>query len=107
MIVKNVKNVKKEKKKMTSHNMIFDATPDLVWVTLVGRDRTFPQLQKKHIDFVCEFQEWLYKQDFYPFKTSTTGGGQWHGAFYAEDWPKVKVWLKEHGAVAERYKPLR
>ncbi len=81
--------------------MIFNAEPELVWVSVVGKDLERHVVKKNHCDFIDKFYRWMQDVDIRAFKTISSGAGQWHGLFYTEDWPKVAAWLKENGAESE------
>jgi hypothetical protein len=88
---------------MSNHNMFFEETPDIVWFAIAGKDRERYVIQKKHHDFVCAFQEWLWAEKIHPFTCSGSGAGQWHGAFFREDAERVRTWLLKHEAIAEEF----
>lgn len=86
--------------------MHFEATP-VVWVSIASPDRKQYKSRQDHSDKARTFSEWLWKEKVCPFKTSSTGGGQWHGAFYPEDWPRVEKWLLANGFTSGPFRRFR
>lgn len=84
---------------MTSEaDMCYEAVPDIVWVNIQGKNREKYKLKEAHWNFVDEFMKWLWDEKIRPYKNSMSGGGFWQGAFFKEDWPRVKEWLDNNGA---------
>lgn len=89
---------------MSDPDMLFEEVPDLVWFSIGGIDREPYSIREIHANFVGRFQKWLAAENLWPYKTTTTGGGMWHGAFFKEDAARVKSWLLENGAKPGSYR---
>lgn len=80
------------------NNMVFETKMDVVYVSLFGKDREKYKIKEDHALFVRKFEEWLWQEKIWPFKTIVSGGGRWEGYFSLSDWPQIKNWLIENGA---------
>lgn len=73
----------------------------VVFVRILGKNRGSGYVRDDE-GLVGKFFDWLKESKVDPAFMTTTGGGQWHGAFFPEDMPKVHAWLAEQGTEASK-----
>jgi hypothetical protein len=71
---------------------------EVVWYDITPSKN--PRTEQEHL-IIVRFLSWLCNAPIYPAKSTTSGMGHWHGAFYPEDAPRVDEWLKENGIKVE------
>ena len=76
--------------------MQFDAQ-NVVWVRIANPERDPWKISEVDHKTITRFMDWLWKQQIFPAFTTSTGAGQWHGAFFLDDWEVVWAWLRENG----------